>query len=51
MISIAVTLAALGVFGFVKAQFTSIPRLRSALQSMLTGGLAAAAAFALARLV
>jgi vacuolar iron transporter family protein len=50
-LSAIVTLTALGVFGFVKGQFTSTPRLRSALQSMLVGGLAAAAAFALARLV
>jgi len=50
-LSAVVTLMALGVFGFVKGQFTSTPRLRSALQSVLVGGLAAAAAFALARLV
>lgn len=49
--SAIVTLTALGVFGFVKGQFTSAPRIRSALQSMLVGGLAAVAAFALARLV
>jgi VIT1/CCC1 family predicted Fe2+/Mn2+ transporter len=49
--SVLVTLTALGVFGFIKGHFTSVPRLRSALQSMLIGGLAAAAAFALARLV
>lgn len=50
-ISAAVTIIALGIFGFVKAQFTGTVRFRSALQSMLTGGLAAAAAFILARLV
>jgi len=50
-LSAVVTLTALGVFGFVKGQFTSTPRLRSALQSMLVGGLAALAAFALARLL
>jgi VIT1/CCC1 family predicted Fe2+/Mn2+ transporter len=50
-LSAVVTLTALGVFGFIKGQFTSTPRLRSGLQSMLVGGLAAAAAFALARLV
>ena len=48
-LSAVVTLTALGGFGFVKGQFTSTPRLRSALQSMLVGGLAAIAAFALAR--
>jgi VIT1/CCC1 family predicted Fe2+/Mn2+ transporter len=50
-LSAIVTLAALGIFGFIKGQFTSTPRLRSALQSMLVGGLAATAAFGLARLV
>jgi len=49
--SAAVTLTALGVFGFAKARYTTAPRLRSAVQSMLVGGLAAAAAFALARVV
>jgi vacuolar iron transporter family protein len=50
-VSAIATLTALGVFGYIKGHFTSTPRLRSALQSMLVGGLAAAAAFALARLV
>jgi len=50
-LSAVVTLTALGVFGFVKGQFTSTPRLRSALQSMLVGGLAAIAAFVLARML
>jgi vacuolar iron transporter family protein len=50
-LSAVVTLAALGVFGFVKSSFTGAPRVRGALQSMLVGGLAAAAAFGLARLV
>ncbi len=49
--SIGVTLAALGLFGFVKGGFTDTPRLRSALQTMLIGGCAAAAAFLLARLI
>lgn len=51
VVSAGVTLAALGIFGFAKAAFTGTPRLRSALQSMLVGGAAAGAAFALARLV
>jgi vacuolar iron transporter family protein len=50
-LSALVTLAALGVFGFVKSSFTGAPRVRGALQSMLVGGLAAAAAFGLARVV
>jgi len=47
--SIALTLLALFVFGFVKGRFTGAPPLRSAVQTVLVGGLAAAAAFALAR--
>jgi vacuolar iron transporter family protein len=47
--SIAVTLCALGLFGFVKGTFTGIPRLRSAIQTLLIGGTAAAAAFILAK--
>jgi VIT1/CCC1 family predicted Fe2+/Mn2+ transporter len=49
--SVAVTLAALAVFGYIKGRFTGAPPLRSAIQTMLVGGLAAAAAFGLARLV
>ncbi len=49
--SIAVTLFALAVFGFIKGGFTETPRLRSAAQTTLIGGCAAAAAFLLARLV
>ncbi|HYB51639.1 MAG TPA: VIT1/CCC1 transporter family protein [Burkholderiaceae bacterium] len=49
--SAAVTLAALAVFGFVKARYTGAAPLRSALQTMSIGGMAAAAAFALARAV
>ncbi|MGE5177196.1 MAG: VIT1/CCC1 transporter family protein [Hyphomicrobiales bacterium] len=47
--SVGVTLAALLVFGWVKGRFTGAPPLRSALQTVLVGGLAAAAAFALAK--
>lgn len=50
-LSAVVTLLALGVFGFIKGQFTSTPRLRSAQQSVFVGGLAAFAAFVLARLI
>ncbi len=49
--SIAVTLVALFVFGFVKGRFTGAPPLRSAAWTVLVGGLAAAAAFALAGLL
>jgi vacuolar iron transporter family protein len=47
--SIGVTLAALAAFGWVKGHFTGVPPLRSAFQTVLVGGLAAAAAFGLAK--
>ena len=50
-ISIAVTLIALLVFGAVKGRFTGTPMIRSGLQTALIGGLAAAAAFAIARMI
>jgi VIT1/CCC1 family predicted Fe2+/Mn2+ transporter len=50
-ISVAVTLVALAVFGLVKGRYTGARPLKSALQTTLTGGLAAAAAFAIARLI
>ncbi|MBI2825783.1 MAG: VIT1/CCC1 transporter family protein [Planctomycetia bacterium] len=49
--SICLTLAALAIFGFVKARLTGIRPLRGGLQTVLTGGLAAAAAFAIARAI
>lgn len=49
--SIAVTVLALAVFGYVKGHYTGAPRLRSALATILVGGLAAAAAYGLARLI
>ncbi len=49
--SVVVTLLALGVFGWIKGRFTGAPRGRSALQTMLIGGLAASAAFLIARLI
>jgi len=50
-VSIALTLAALAVFGFVKGRFTGARPWKSALQTTLIGGVAAAAAFAIARAV
>jgi VIT1/CCC1 family predicted Fe2+/Mn2+ transporter len=47
--SVVCTLAALGIFGAAKARFTGIGMLRGAMQTMLVGGLASAAAFLLAR--
>jgi VIT1/CCC1 family predicted Fe2+/Mn2+ transporter len=49
--SIALTLVALGVFGYIKGRFTGAHALRSAFQTMVIGSVAAAAAFALARLI
>ena len=49
--SVAVTLIALFGFGMLKARMTGTPPLRSGLQSLLIGGLAAGVAFFLARLI
>jgi len=48
--SVVVTLSALCIFGCIKARFTGIPLWRGGMQTTLIGGLAAAAAFAIARL-
>ena len=48
-LSVVVTLIALAIFGGIKGRFTGVPMLRSALQTSVIGGLAAAAAFAIAR--
>jgi VIT1/CCC1 family predicted Fe2+/Mn2+ transporter len=50
-VSVALTLLALFCFGFVKGRFTGARPWRSALQTTLIGGVAAAAAFAIARAV
>lgn len=50
-ISVGVTILALFVFGGVKGRFTGTNPLRSGLQTALIGGLAAAAAFGIARAV
>jgi VIT1/CCC1 family predicted Fe2+/Mn2+ transporter len=50
-VSVGVTLMALFLFGFFKGQFTCISPLRSGAQTVLVGGLAAAVAFGLARLI
>lgn len=50
-LSVIVTLIALGAFGAVKGKFTGMPPLRGALQTTLIGGLAAGAAFAIARAI
>jgi len=49
--SVALTLMALGVFGYVKGHFTGIPPWRSAMQTVLIGGVAAGVAFVIARAI
>jgi VIT1/CCC1 family predicted Fe2+/Mn2+ transporter len=51
LFSVAVTLLALAVFGYVKGQFTGTRPARSALQTVVIGGLAAAAAFVIAKAI
>lgn len=51
LISVVITLAALAVFGAVKARFTGVAVVRSAVQTLLVGGAAAGAAYLLARWV
>ena len=50
-VSCAVTLLTLFAFGAVKGRFTGAPMVRSGLQTVFIGGLAAAAAFGIARLI
>jgi vacuolar iron transporter family protein len=49
--SVALTLMALGVFGYVKGHFTGTTPWRSAMQTVLIGGVAAGVAFAIARAI
>jgi VIT1/CCC1 family predicted Fe2+/Mn2+ transporter len=49
--SVAITFVALAAFGFVKSRFVGISPWKGALQTVLTGGIAATAAFTLARLI
>lgn len=51
LVSAGVTLLALAAFGTFKARFTGLPWLKGAWQTVLVGGLAAGAAYGLARLV
>jgi VIT1/CCC1 family predicted Fe2+/Mn2+ transporter len=48
-LSVVVTLISLAVFGGVKGLFTGVPLIRSSFQTTVIGGLAAAAAFGIAR--
>jgi VIT1/CCC1 family predicted Fe2+/Mn2+ transporter len=49
--SVIVTLLALSLFGYVKGRFTGVRPFRTALRTVLTGGLAAAAAFLIAKAI
>jgi VIT1/CCC1 family predicted Fe2+/Mn2+ transporter len=51
LFSVIFTLLALLIFGYVKGRFTGGHPIRSALQTALIGGLAAAAAFGVAKLI
>ncbi len=51
LVSVGLTLAALLAFGAVKARLTGISVIKGGLQTAIIGGLAAAAAFGIARLV
>jgi VIT1/CCC1 family predicted Fe2+/Mn2+ transporter len=48
-LSVGVTLLALLIFGYVKGRFTGKTPIRSALQTAVVGGVAAAAAFGIAK--
>jgi len=49
--SVGVTLTALTVFGYIKGRYTGTNPIRAAFQTVLIGGLAAAAAFLIARAI
>jgi len=51
VISVVVTVGALAVFGYLKGRATGTPPLRSSLQTTVVGGLAAGAAFLLAKVI
>jgi VIT1/CCC1 family predicted Fe2+/Mn2+ transporter len=50
-VSVAVTLVALFIFGFVKGKLTGIPAWRGGIQTVVIGGLASAAAFTIAKFI
>jgi VIT1/CCC1 family predicted Fe2+/Mn2+ transporter len=49
--SVAVTLCALAVFGWIKGRFTGLDPFKGGMQTVVTGGLAAGAAFVIAKLI
>jgi VIT1/CCC1 family predicted Fe2+/Mn2+ transporter len=48
--SVAATILALATFGYIKGRFTGAPPLRSSIQTTIIGGVAAAAAYSIAKL-
>jgi VIT1/CCC1 family predicted Fe2+/Mn2+ transporter len=50
-VSVIATLVALGIFGAIKGHYTGMPRVPSAVRTVIIGGIAAGAAFGIARLV
>src|SRR5438876_6909236 len=51
VVSVCVTLVALAVFGLIKGRYTGARPMKSAVQTSVTGGLAAKAAFLIARAI
>lgn len=51
MVSVMVTMVALLVFGYIKGAFTGGGKRRSAIQTLIVGGLAAGVAFAVAKAI
>jgi vacuolar iron transporter family protein len=51
VVSVVATILALALFGAVKGHYTGMPLVSGALRTAFIGGLAAAAAFGIARLV
>jgi len=49
--SVAATIVALAIFGYGKGHFTGAPKIRSAFRTTIIGGLAAAVAFTIAKLI
>lgn len=51
IVSAVATLIALFIFGFIKGRFTGTPKIKSALRTTIIGGLAAGAAYAIAKAI
>ncbi len=51
VISVIITLMALGIFGYIKGKFIGTVPFKNAWQTLITGGLAAGAAFFIAKLI